>query len=248
MLKILFSYIKYVICFPNTQIVGGVDALEGKYPYQVSLKYSWNEIHFCGGAIVSQKYVVTAAHCLVGLYNPSDVLIDAGSNGLHSALRTTYKADALIIHPDFNSRLYIHDIGLIKLTKDIAFTSRIKLIEIISYDKNFENHGLTVTGWGTLTWLGVIPERLQKIIVKGFSQKKCAESYNNIYKEHLCTFQGIGQGMCNGDSGGALTYDNKLVGIVSYGRAPCASGYADVFTRVFYYKSWINNYMNTSSN
>lgn len=46
------------------QIIGGHDAPPEKYPYQVSLKTSGINTHFCGGAIISKKYVITAAHCL----------------------------------------------------------------------------------------------------------------------------------------------------------------------------------------
>ncbi|XP_018403934.1 PREDICTED: chymotrypsin-2-like [Cyphomyrmex costatus] len=49
------------------EVVGGIDAPDGKYPYQVSLKDAVTGKHFCGGAIVSQKYVITAAHCLDGM-------------------------------------------------------------------------------------------------------------------------------------------------------------------------------------
>jgi len=49
---------------PDTQIIGGTDALDGQYPYQVSLKRTLIGKHICGGVIISQKYVITAAHCL----------------------------------------------------------------------------------------------------------------------------------------------------------------------------------------
>lgn len=54
--------------FKETQssphIVGGVDAPIGKYPHQVSLR-SYNS-HFCGGSIIDEYNVLTAAHCILG--------------------------------------------------------------------------------------------------------------------------------------------------------------------------------------
>jgi len=47
------------------QIVGGVDAPDGLYPYQASLRRSNDKKHFCGGAVISKNHIITAAHCLV---------------------------------------------------------------------------------------------------------------------------------------------------------------------------------------
>lgn len=48
----------------HTQIIGGNNAPDGLYPYQVSLRNSKNNMHFCGGAIISKNFIITAAHCL----------------------------------------------------------------------------------------------------------------------------------------------------------------------------------------
>ncbi|XP_071566072.1 chymotrypsin-2-like [Temnothorax nylanderi] len=232
---------------PRPQIVGGSDAPEGRYPYQVSLKNSYTRTHFCGGAIVSKRYIITAAHCLDGWYYPSNVIIDVGSNLLYS--QTTYTAKELIIHPNYNRTLAINDIGLIELKNDIKFDNNTKPIDLVSSDNNFDGVvGLIVTGWGNTSPNGWTPEHLQQIMVTGFSQETCAHTYDDISEHQVCTLQALGKGICSGDSGGALIYNSELVGIASFGREPCAAGFPDVFTRVFHYRDWVNEYINAGCN
>ncbi|XP_024877364.1 chymotrypsin-2-like isoform X2 [Temnothorax curvispinosus] len=230
------------------QIVGGIDAPDGLYPYQVSLKDSYTKTHRCGGAIVSKRYIITAAHCLESPYYPHNVDVDVGSNLLYS--QTTYEAEELIIHPNYNRTLAINDIGLIKLKKDIKFNSNTKPIALVSSDKNFDGvGGLIVTGWGNTSPDGPTPEHLQQIVVTGYSQETCAHTYDDISERQVCTLLALGKGICSGDSGGALIYNGELVGIASFGReGPCAAGFPDVFTRVFHYRDWVNKYINAGCN
>jgi len=61
---------------PDPQIVGGIDARDGAYPYQVSLKRdpSDGSSHFCGGAIISKRYVITTARCIISYVHFYSVL------------------------------------------------------------------------------------------------------------------------------------------------------------------------------
>ncbi|EGI68363.1 Chymotrypsin-2 [Acromyrmex echinatior] len=231
----------------DTQIVGGRNASTGQYPYQVSLK-TQNGSHFCGGAIIHEKFVITAAHCLSGK-SPDDIFIDVGSIYLSNP-ESRYLAYKLIIHPDYNktNMMIINDIGLINIKNKISFTNNTKLINLISYDRNFEDLRLNLTGWGKLKADGLIPEQLQQVVVYGFSQKECPEKNSNFTDRYICTLNAVNQGACNGDSGSALTYEGDLVGILSYGTQPCASGYPDIFTRVYYYRNWINETINENIN
>ncbi|XP_018403931.1 PREDICTED: chymotrypsin-2-like [Cyphomyrmex costatus] len=229
---------------PDPQIVGGYDASDGEYPYQVSLKLSTGQ-HICGGAIIHKKYVITAAHCFENR-SRSDIVIDVGSIHLFN-FESRYTAYSLIMHPHYNKTKNINDIGLVNLTTEISFSKHTKSINLISYDENFEGFDFIATGWGMLWPDGPLSDRLQKIKVKGFSQTLCVKTYPNITNNHICTLPASGQGMCCGDSGGALTYKGDLAGIVSFGKWPCASGYPDVFTRVYYYRQWINDTINADS-
>ncbi|XP_072743936.1 chymotrypsin-2-like [Anoplolepis gracilipes] len=227
---------------PISQIIGGNDAPNGLYPYQASLRNSKNNRHFCGGAIISKSYIITAAHCFNNLNHPSDVLVAVGSNYL-DAPYIVHKVANFIRHNGFDNFLHINDIGLIHVVQDIKFNKNIQPIALPTTDSNYDDRYLVVTGWGRLWADGPNPNHLQEIMVKGYYQKKCNKHYqNSIVKTQICTLTTKGEGMCNGDSGSPLVADDVLVGLVSFGMLPCGSGFPDVFTRVFYYRTWITSH------
>lgn len=222
---------------PASQIIGGNNALNGFYPYQASLRNLQTNIHFCGGTIISKNYIITAGHCIKQRI-PSNVLVALGSNYLDTP-RAVYPAAAFIQHPNYKKS--VNDIGLIRVLQDIEFNELIQPIALPIVDRNYDGYSLLVTGWGRLWTGGPDPNNLQEIVVKGYSQEKCNHYYKNIImRTHICTLTVQGEGMCNGDSGGPLVADGVLVGIVSFGQHPCGSGSPDVYTRVFYYRDWIN--------
>ncbi|KAL0124384.1 hypothetical protein PUN28_006307 [Cardiocondyla obscurior] len=251
MSSIRFFIIACLICYsanglPHTQIVGGDEAAEGEYPYVVSIKDLFQN-HFCGGAIVSEKYVITAAHCLEKITDPSSIRIGAGSNRLIFQTNQ-YKAEAIIIHKGYVPGKFINDIALIKLNTKFNFARNIQKIDVMSEDADFTNKYLMVTGWGWVANNGTMPKNLQNVTLSGISTEQCRYIYGDyISNQHICTLLAPNKGVCFGDSGGALTYKDKLVGIVSHG-VPCAVGQPDVFTRVFYFKSWLDPYINAGSN
>ncbi|CAL1684658.1 unnamed protein product [Lasius platythorax] len=228
---------------PSSQIVGGKDALDGLYPYQASLRDSLNNnTYFCSGAIISAHYVITTAQCLTErIENPNEVKVAVGSNYLDTP-SVLYKATIFIVHAGYNKLLNLNDIGLIYISESIKFNENVQPINLPTADRNYDDYPLLVTSWGRLWMNGPIPNHLQEIIVKGYPQETCNihSSSNNVKKTHICTFTMEGEGMCHGDAGSPLVADGVLVGLVSYSYGPCGTGFPDVSTRVFYYKSWIN--------
>lgn len=134
-----------------------------------------------------------------------------------------------------------NDIGLVKVDKDMEFN---KLIQPIELDIEYVDPGveLTLSGWGRYdNNLPNIPDKLQFAKLKSISYEECKKrhDYPEVQKTQICTYTRYGQGACHGDSGGPLTHNNKVAGIVSWGR-PCAIGYPDVFTRVSEFIDWIH--------
>nr|XP_033323606.1 transmembrane protease serine 9-like [Megalopta genalis] len=220
--------------FPEGQIVGGHDAPAGKYPYQVSLKN--NGRHFCGGSIINDRYVLTAAHCVVGIKDVSVVSVQAGTN-LLSARGSVYAVEKITAHPDYNSMLIVNDVAVIRVEKTIAFNSLVQPIKLAAVDAP-EGSGVVLTGWGTTRNGGSVPDNLQEIDLKIYAQAQCKKTHWNLKDSHICTFTKSGEGACHGDSGGPLVSGEVQVGIVSFGR-PCGIGYPDVFTRVSSFLPWI---------
>ncbi|XP_053593018.1 chymotrypsin-1-like [Microplitis demolitor] len=236
---ILFVGIAAVNGSPVARVVGGGDAPDGKYPYQVSLNVL--NSHICGGSIIDKRFILTAAHCVVKIPEVFMTII-VGTNSLSKG-GAIYKVDKFIIH-DFDPSMILNDIALIRTDRDIEFNDKVQPIKIS--DHNFHLHGdpAVLTGWGYTHASGVnAPDRLQEINLKIYEHEECEKHWWNLPESQICTLTESGEGACMGDSGGPLVADGVQIGIVSYGE-PCAQGLPDVYTRVYHYADWINDIIN----
>ncbi|XP_051169793.1 chymotrypsin-2-like isoform X2 [Leptopilina boulardi] len=219
-----------------TRIVGGMEAEEGQFPYQVSLQR--NGRHFCGGSILNERWILTAAHCLRGRYS-SSITVMTGITDLDS-FGDAYEGELKIIHEDYESHEHENDIGLLKVMSDIIFNEEVHPIKLLSKELQGEGYIATLTGWGRTYVTSITPTRLQVIKLKIISTEECKLQINNVKNSHICTLNKEGQGACFGDSGGPLVIDNVQVGVVSFGK-PCARGVPDVYTNVYNYIDWIKD-------
>nr|XP_022914398.1 chymotrypsin-2-like [Onthophagus taurus] len=234
-----------LFCESDGRIVGGYDAADGEFPHQISLRY--NERHICGGSIIGESWVLTAAHC-VNKQKVDKFTVVTGSN-LLDAGGDTYKVEEIIPHEGFNRSTLLDDIALIKTKDDIKFNDKVKIIGLGENEmKGGEN--LILSGWGTTSYPGKIPNKLQAIKLISITSADCAKEFQDITPDevkitdaHVCTFTKKGEGACHGDSGGPLINGNTQVGVVSWGQ-PCAKGKPDVFTSVIYYRDWIKEHSN----
>ncbi|XP_046143917.1 chymotrypsin-2-like [Osmia bicornis bicornis] len=221
--------------FPATQIVGGHDAPEGKYPYQVSILHNFSPS--CGGSIINSRFILTAAHCIYNK-NSKSIKVVAGTN-FYAPGRggVTYNAESLIWHSGYNQYRNLNDIGLIQVDKEIIFSSKIQPIALAETYYVAAGEIVALTGWGTTSRLN--PSiKLQEIYVLVMSQSMCESLIWEVSKNNICTNTTLSTGVCFGDSGSPVVLNGVQIGIVSYGQ-PCALGYPDVHTRVSPYGSWI---------
>ena len=235
--------------FPN--IVGGNIAKEGEFPFLVRLYIDvGGSSYLCGGSLLSDTWVITAAHCIDGAA-ASGVSIRAGSNQKSSGGEVV-TANQLVMHPDYNSITFDHDIALVKLSEAVTAPKTGTINHLASNESSAmaEGSAVWVAGWGTTSSGGNTSEDLLKVSVNVSYPDACAanSSYNSleITDNMICAgVPGGGQDACQGDSGGPLVrYDNNdeswLAGIVSWGYGCAQANYPGVYTRVANYDAWIN--------
>ncbi|XP_023813059.1 transmembrane protease serine 9-like [Oryzias latipes] len=232
----------------NSRIVGGQNALPGSWPWQVSLQSSY---HFCGGSLINNQWVLTAAHCFPSR-SASGVNAVLGLQSLQGSNpnRVSRTIKTVIVHPNYNSGTQNNDIALLQLSSPVTFNNYITPVCLPSTGSTFYSGVKTwVTGWGDIG-NGVslpAPQTLQEVQVPivGNRQCKCSYGASSITDNMVCAglLEG-GKDSCQGDSGGPLVIkQNNLwiqAGVVSFGEGCVEPNYPGVYTRVSQYQTWIN--------
>ncbi|KAH8407048.1 hypothetical protein KR222_004772, partial [Zaprionus bogoriensis] len=211
-----------------SRIVGGSDAPQAWAPYQVSIMNTFGE-HVCGGSIIANQWILTAAHCLE--WPIKYLKIVTGSND-YTKPGAEYLVDAAKKHCEHDQPIYHNDIALLHTATPIVYNERTQPIKLATKDSLKAGDKVTLTGWGSVKAWGRYATQLQKIDLAYVEHSTCEQSVRNaswLGEGHICTYTKEGEGSCHGDSGGPLVDENQtLVGIVNWGEA-CAVGYPDVF-------------------
>ncbi|XP_075399682.1 transmembrane protease serine 11B [Tenrec ecaudatus] len=227
------------------RVKGGSSAQEGEWPWQASLRK--NGRHYCGASLISDRYLVTAAHCFKKSQNPKNYTVSFGTRVTPPYMEHHVKK--IIIHEAYNPKEYHDDIAIVLLTENVLFNNDVHRVCLPEASQIFSpGEGVVVTGWGALFHDGQYPVVLQKAPVKIIDTNTCnaVEAYNGLVLDTmLCA--GYMEGnidACQGDSGGPLVHPNSrniwyLVGIVSWGTECGKINKPGVYMRVTSYRSWI---------
>ncbi|XP_008852044.1 transmembrane protease serine 11C-like [Nannospalax galili] len=229
----------------GNKIAGGQDSEEGEWPWQASLQQ--NQVHRCGATLISNSWLITAAHCFIRAQNPKDWNVSFGLLLNHPQTQRTIKN--IIIHENYHYPAHDNDIAVVRLSSPVLYTSNIRRACLPEATQKFPpNLNVVVTGWGTLKSDGESPNILQKGLVKIIDNKTCNSEkvYGGVITPGmLCAgFLKGNVDACQGDSGGPLVSANSkgtwfLAGIVSWGDECALPNKPGVYTRVTYYRDWI---------
>ncbi|KFO20452.1 Transmembrane protease serine 11D, partial [Fukomys damarensis] len=229
----------------GNKIAGGQNAQEGEWPWQASLQQ--NSVHRCGATLISNSWLITAAHCFVNANKPKDWNVTFGLLLSDPKIQQTVKD--IIIHENYHYPAHDNDIAVVHLSSPVLYTSNIRRACLPEATHKFPpNSKVVVTGWGTLKSDGGSPNVLQEGFVKIIDNKTCnsSKAYGGLVSPGmLCA--GFLEGRvdaCQGDSGGPLVSENSrgtwfLAGIVSWGDECALPNKPGVYTRVTYYRDWI---------
>ncbi|KAE8589252.1 hypothetical protein XENTR_v10017480 [Xenopus tropicalis] len=236
---LLFSLLGLAVAQPiedDDKIVGGYHC---SVPYQVSLNAGY---HFCGGSLINEHWVVSAAHCY-----QSKMELRIGENNIELLEGTEQfiQSAKIIRHPQYNSWTIDNDIMLIQLQEPAQLNNEVQPIPLPTECPPVGSICL-ISGWGNTLSNGVnYPDLLQCIEAPILSDQECRQSYpGSITDNMICVGYlegGIDSCQVRGDSGGPVVCDRELQGVVSWGRGCALPGYPGVYTKVCNYLSWIRD-------
>ncbi|XP_026742366.1 serine protease lint, partial [Trichoplusia ni] len=241
------------------RIVGGKNTKFGDWPWQVLVREStWLGLitkNKCGGVLITNKFVTTAAHCqpgflasLVAVFGESDI------SGDHEPKKPVSRnVRKVIVHRQYDAATFENDLALLELDTPIKFDAHIVPICMPADDSDFTGRVATVTGWGRLEYNGVVPAILQEVQVPVIENSACQEMFQTaghlkkILNSFICAGYANGRkDSCEGDSGGPLVLQRddgrwQLVGTVSHGIKCAAPFLPGVYMRTTYYKPWLKS-------
>ena len=219
----------------NQQIVGGNRASIADFPSVVYLATA-NGFQFCGGTLVDDNKVITAAHCTVGK-QPADIVVVAGREDKQSGAGTATPVRQIWVHPDFTHVRSGSDVSVLTLTQRVGYEP-MQLPRKDDVDLYKAGAPGLILGWGRVAAAGQPSRYLLRASVPIMADTDCAKSYPG-YKPAAMVCAGVPQGgtdTCQGDSGGPLIVDGKLAGITSWGEGCAAPGKPGVYTRLAVYR------------
>lgn len=236
----------------DPRIVNGKPSTRGQFPYYALLLINTPQGRgACGGNLISNRWILTAAHCVVGgdLFEVHLGALQVGN--LTEPGRVIVRTKTAFAHPLYVREIVWNDIALIRLNEPVEFSDTIKPIQLPK--SGFLQYGtpLTAIGFGLRnTSDTTLAPVLQHAVLNVITHQDCLRTFPflALRRSVICTRGGEFESTCNGDSGGPLVRLNDaspnnptLIGLTSFGSAEgCHLGFPAAFTRVYSYLRWIS--------
>ncbi|XP_062963509.1 transmembrane protease serine 11A-like [Cynocephalus volans] len=227
------------------RIMSGDIAAKAAWPWQASLQR--NNIHQCGATLISNMWLVTAAHCFKNKVNPHEWTVSFGTTIKPPLMKRNVKR--IIVHERYHSPAREYDIAVVQFSPRVTFSDDIRRICLPEASASFRpNSTVYITGFGALFYGGESQNDLREARLKIISDDVCKQP--QVYGDDIkfgmfCAgyLEGI-YDACRGDSGGPLVAKDLkdtwyLIGIVSWGDNCGQKNKPGVYTQVTYYRNWI---------
>ncbi|XP_005091543.2 fibrinolytic enzyme, isozyme C-like [Aplysia californica] len=244
------------------RIINGEAAELYSHPYITSLQKLERSFffsywrHICGGSLIHEKYVLTAAHCLTGL-KLSELRVKLGALRLDS--ETSYESVRRVvkisIHENYKENDFgiPNDIAILELDTPATLNKNVQVAEMAAEGSSFLNTECVLAGWGMIGTGQAAQEAttLKEVNITKIDSQRCNDLWDGagVTDKHICVHDAsppVGErpSACMGDSGGPMMCGprhNILAGVTSWGERTCSGNYPSVYTRVSAYLGWIRS-------
>ncbi|KAH3891048.1 elastase-1-like [Dreissena polymorpha] len=244
--------------FIEDKIVGGVSTEPREWPWQASIQYLGDDRrwwHFCGGSLVSPRWLVTAAHCVERLQDYTiRVVVGEYRLSVLSHQEQVVNPEKIFMHGYFDTVSYLYDIAMVKLVHNVSINWNVQVIQAITPRQDTENNHANchIAGWGNVigsTTDVFLSDILLQSPMKVLLHSECSVHNYDLSNSQLCVFSHVASA-CMGDSGGplvcAMGSEWRLTGVASWiSSSTCAPSYPNVYTRLSFYMDWMNTVINS---
>ncbi|XP_023854401.1 granzyme B(G,H)-like [Salvelinus namaycush] len=230
----------------DSGIVNGEKTKTNSKPYMVSVQERNKETekreHICGGFLVSDNFVMTAAHCYTSGVQLTVVV------GVHNIKKWEHSAQRIGVKSyyinDYNPETHKNDIMLLELKTPTPRRSSVKPIPVAKKDLHIKAGAIcNVAGWGATETNGFVNADLLDVNVAVVDRGDCQRTWRRAIPTSMICAGGTAddKGFCQGDSGGPLVCGGIAVGVVSFNDADyCNQSRApNVYTNISTYLPWI---------